>query len=80
MYAFLDNTSLFYSSLFYSCSFVDVVFVDLSDAFDETNSFGVSLLVPSLLGGLLHDVFQTVSVHPVPIEICYGMLSDACLF
>jgi hypothetical protein len=32
MYAFLDNTSLFYSSLFYSCSFVDVVFVDLSDA------------------------------------------------
>jgi hypothetical protein len=43
--------------------FVDVVFVDLSDAFDETNSFGVTLLVPSLLCGLLHDVFQWVSVH-----------------
>ncbi len=38
----------------------------LSDAFDETNSFGVTLLVPSLLCGLLHDVFQQVSVHPHP--------------
>ena len=36
---------------------------DLSDAFDETNSFGVTLLVPSLQYGLLHDVFQDVSVH-----------------
>ena len=27
--------------------------------------------------GLLHDVFQLVSVHTIPIEICYGMLSDA---
>ena len=27
--------------------------------------------------GLLHDVFQYVSVHTIPIEICYGMLSDA---
>ncbi len=44
--------------------------------FDETNSFGVTLLVPSLLCGLLHDVFQYVSAHPIPIEICYGMLSD----
>jgi hypothetical protein len=49
----------------------------LSDAFDETNSFGVTLLVPSLLCVLLHDVFQNVSVHPTPIEIFYGMLSDA---
>ena len=27
--------------------------------------------------GLLHDVFQDVSVHPHPIEIGYGLLSDA---
>ena len=53
------------------------VHADLSDAFDETNSFGVTPLVPSLLGGLLHDVFQRVSVDPVPIEICYGLLSEA---
>ena len=46
----------------------------VSDAFDETNSFGVTLLVPSLLCGLLHDVFQFVSFHPIPIEICYGLL------
>ena len=26
----------------------------------------------SLLWDLLHDVFQQVSVHPIPIEICYG--------
>ena len=52
----------------------------LSDAFDETNSFGVTLLVSSLFCGLLHDVFQRVSVHPIPIENCYGLLSDACLF
>ena len=52
----------------------------VSNAFDETNSFGVTLLVPSLLCGLLHDVFQYVSAHPIPIEICYGMLSHACLF
>ncbi len=32
----------------------------------ETNSFGVTLLVPSILCGLLHDVFQRVSVHPHP--------------
>ena len=32
----------------------------------ETNSFGVTLLVPSLLCGLLHDVFQPVSAHPHP--------------
>ena len=51
----------------------------LSHAFDETNSFGVTLLVPSLLCGLLHDVFQLVSAHPIPIEICYGMLSNAVL-
>jgi len=30
----------------------------------ETNSFSVTLLVSSLLCGLLHDVFQRVSVHP----------------
>ncbi len=51
----------------------------LSDAFDGTNSFGVTLLVPSLLCGLLHDVFQYVSADPIPIEICYGMLSNATL-
>ncbi len=38
----------------------------LSDAFDETNSFGVTLLVSSLFCGLLHDVFQIVSAHPHP--------------
>ena len=43
----------------------------------ETNSFGVTL---SVLCGLLHDVFQIVSVHTIPIEICYGMLRHACLF
>jgi hypothetical protein len=44
----------------------------------ETNYCGVSLfLVSSQLCGLLHDVFQRVSAHPIPIEICYGMLSDA---
>ncbi len=32
----------------------------------ETNSFGATLLVSSLLRGLLHDVFQWVSVHPHP--------------
>ena len=35
----------------------------------ETNFFCVSTT-----SGLLHDVFQTVSVHPIPIEICYGLL------
>ncbi len=34
-------------------------------------------LVSSLFCGLLHDVFQRVSVHPIPIEICYGLLSNA---
>ncbi len=37
----------------------------------------LTLLVSSQLCGLLHDVFQFVSAHPIPIEICYGMLSDA---
>jgi hypothetical protein len=32
----------------------------------ETNSSGVTLLVSSLLCGLLHDDFQNVSVHPHP--------------
>ena len=36
----------------------------------ETNFFCVSTT-----SGLLHDVFQLVSVHPIPIEICYGLLS-----
>ena len=40
----------------------------------ETNFFCVSTT-----SGLLHDVFQCVSVHPIPIEICYGLLSDAKL-
>ena len=35
----------------------------------ETNFFCVSTT-----SGLLHDVFQYVSVHPIPIEICYGLL------
>ena len=56
---------------------IEICYGLLSDAFDETNSFGVTLLVPSLFCGLLHDVFQRVSAHPIPIEICYGMLSDA---
>ena len=56
---------------------MDILFADLSDAFDETNSFGVTLSVPSLLCDLLHDVFQYVSVHPIPIDFCYGLLSDA---
>ena len=38
----------------------------------ETNFFCVSTT-----SGLLHDVFQYVSVHPIPIEICYGLLSNA---
>ncbi len=45
-----------------------VPYASLSDAFDETNSFGVTLLVSSLLCGLLHNVFQTVSVHPIPMK------------
>ena len=40
----------------------------------ETNLFCVSTT-----SGLLHDDFQYVSVHPIPIEICYGLLSDAKL-
>ena len=39
--------------------------------------FGVTLLGPSLLCGLLHDVFQFVSIHPIPIEMCYGLLRYA---
>ena len=35
--------------------------------------------MPSLFCGLLHDVFQRVSAHPIPIEICYGMLRHASL-
>ncbi len=35
----------------------------------ETHFFCVSTT-----SGLLHDVFQYVSVHPIPIEICYGLL------
>ncbi len=46
----------------------------------ETNSFGVTFLVPSLPCGLLHDVFQYVSVHPIPIDFCYGLLSDVLPF
>ena len=56
---------------------IEICYGLLSDAFDETNSFGVTLSVPSLLCGLLHDVFQYVSVHPIPIDFCYGLLSDA---
>ena len=59
------------------CSFIDELHASVSHAFDETNSFGVTLLVPSLFCGLLHDVFQRVSAYPIPIEICYGMLSHA---
>ena len=40
----------------------------------------LTLFCVSTTSGLLHDVFQDVSVHPIPIEICYGLLSDACLF
>ena len=52
---------------------MDILFADL-DAFVETKSFGATLVGPSLLYGLLHDVFQLVSVHPIPIQICYGLL------
>jgi hypothetical protein len=41
----------------------------------ETNFFCVSTT-----SGLLHDVFQNVSVHPIPIEICYGLLRYALTF
>jgi hypothetical protein len=34
----------------------------------------------STTSGLVRDIFQLVSVHPIPIEICYGLLSHACLF
>jgi hypothetical protein len=40
----------------------------------------LTLFCVSTTSGLLHDVFQLVSVHPIPIEICYGLLSNACLF
>ena len=39
----------------------------------------LTLFCVSTNSGLLLDVFQRVSVHPVPIEICYGLLSDAVL-
>jgi hypothetical protein len=55
---------------------IEISYGLLSDAFDGTNSFGVTLLVSSLFCGLLHDVFQIVSVHPIPIENCYGLLRD----
>jgi len=41
----------------------------------ETNFFCVSTT-----SGLLHDVFQYVSVQPIPIEICYGLLRYALTF
>ena len=37
----------------------------------------LTLFCVSTASGLLHDVFQRVSAHPIPIEICYGMLTDA---
>jgi hypothetical protein len=40
----------------------------------------LTLFRVSTTSGLLHDVFQYVSVHPIPIEMCYGLLSEACLF
>jgi hypothetical protein len=36
----------------------------------------LTLFCVSTASGLVHDVFQYVSAHPIPIEICYGMLSD----
>ena len=36
----------------------------------------LTLFCVSTTSGLLPDVFQWVSVHPIPIEICYGLLSD----
>ncbi len=39
----------------------------------------LTLLVSSQLRGLLHDVFQLVSVHPHPHWNCNGLVSDACL-
>jgi hypothetical protein len=37
----------------------------------------LTLFCVSTASGLLHDVFQYVSAHPIPIEFCYGMLSNA---
>jgi hypothetical protein len=36
----------------------------------------LTLFCVSTTSDLLPDVFQYVSVHPIPIEICYGLLSD----
>ena len=36
----------------------------------------LTLFCVSTTPGLLHDVFQRVSVHPIPIDFCYGLLSD----
>ncbi len=48
----------------------------LSDAlhFCDTK---LTLFGVSTTSGLLPDVFQWVSVHPIPIEICYGLLRYA---
>ena len=40
----------------------------------------LTLFCVSTASGLLHDVFQYVSAHPIPIEICYGMLSPRLPF
>ena len=42
---------------------MDILFADL-DAFVETNSFGATLVGPSLLHGLLHDVFSACECSP----------------
>ena len=62
---------------------LDVVFADLSLCISATREFcdmKLTYFCVSTTSGLLHDVFQSVSVHPIPIEMCYGLLSDAYIF
>jgi len=63
----------------FRCSIRGPLFVYLRDALHFCN-MKLTLFCVSTTSGLLHDVFQRVSVHPIPIEICYGLLSNACRF
>ena len=60
------NRSLF------SCSFI----LSIRQARLPFCDMKLTLFCVSTNSGHLLDVFQYVSVHPVPIEICYGLLSD----
>ena len=48
------------------------LFVYLSDVLPFCD-MKLTLFCVSTTAGLLHDVFQLVSVHPHPIEIGYGL-------